>query len=103
MIYLSFFQVSKTYKYGSYNCDLGAKSKNHHYRIIELGHVSEASYAQPYEKTWEVTPSPAVPRRLHTVIIVCMQASMTCIQLAVLNHEFEFNVRRNLISRKLFY
>ena len=27
MIYLSFFQVSKTYKYGSYNCDLGVNLK----------------------------------------------------------------------------
>ena len=47
------------------NIDLGAKfgknykygPKNHLFRIIKVGHVSEATAAHAYQKTKEVTPT----------------------------------------------
>ena len=37
------------YKYGS---------KNHPFRMIKMGHVSDASVAHPYQKVWESTTVP---------------------------------------------
>ena len=51
------------------NIDFGAKfgknykhgSKNHPFRITNMGHVSEASAAHPYQKSEKLTATPTQP------------------------------------------
>ena len=45
-------KFGKNYKYGP---------KNHPFRIIKMGHVSEASAARPYQNIKEVSPPPPPP------------------------------------------
>ena len=57
-------KFGKHYKYGS---------KNHPYRIIKLGHVSEALVVHPTKNPARL-PRPLPPRRFHAIYIVCMHA-----------------------------
>ena len=45
-------KFGKIYKYGP---------KNHHFRIIKLGYVSEASAAHPYQTSGKLTTPPSHP------------------------------------------
>ena len=59
MIYLSFFQISKTYKYGSYNFDLGAKCKLQNWVMFRW----LQSHTHTKKITGKLPPTPPPPPR----------------------------------------